>query len=62
MNKNESPIDYIYLITVFDKLDYGLYPWAEERWFYKYNRETGRYEEIDEPVFIKDRGPVGGIG
>lgn len=45
-----------------EELDYSLYPWANERWFYKFNTKTGCYEEIDEPVLLKDRGPIGGIG
>ena len=45
-----------------EELDYGLYPFATERWFYKFNQKTGRYEEIDEPVILKGRGPIGGIG
>lgn len=45
-----------------EELNHSLYPWADSRWFYKYNRKTGRYEEIDEPVILKDRGPIGGIG
>lgn len=51
-----------YNYACIEQLDYGLYPWAEERWFYKYNRETGKYEEIDEPYFCKGHGPIGGIG
>ena len=45
-----------------EELDYGLYPWANQRWFFKYNHKTGRYDEIDEPVILKGRGPIGGIG
>ena len=45
-----------------EELDYGLYPFANQRWFYKYNEKTGRYDEIDEPHILKGRGPIGGIG
>ena len=54
--------EYCYGYACIEELDYSLYPWAENRWFYKFNRETGCYEEIDEPVFVKNRGPIGGIG
>lgn len=45
-----------------EELGYGLYPDPKETWFYKFNVETGCYEEIEEPVFLKNRGPIGGIG
>ena len=45
-----------------EELNHALYPWADNRWFYKFNRKTGEYEEMDEPVFLKNHGPIGGIG
>lgn len=54
--------EYCYDYACIEELDYGLYPFAEERWFYKFNRATGKYEEIDEPVILKGYGPIGGIG
>lgn len=51
-----------YNYACIEELDHSLYPCANNRWFYKYNRETGRYVEIDDPVILKDRGPIGGIG
>lgn len=45
-----------------EELGCELYPYAQERWFYKYNRDINGYEEIEEPVFLKDHGPIGGIG
>jgi hypothetical protein len=45
-----------------EQLNHGLYPWPDERWFYKFNKNTGHYEEIDEPAILKDHGPIGGIG
>lgn len=54
--------EYCYDYACIEELDYGLYPFAEERWFYKFNRDTGHYEEIDEPVILKGRGNIGGIG
>lgn len=54
--------EYSYDYACIEELVPCLYPWAEERWFYKFNREKGGYEEIDEPVILKNRGPIGGIG
>lgn len=54
--------EFCYDYACIEEIDYGLYPWANNRWFYKYNRQTGYYEEIDEPVILKNRGPIGGIG
>lgn len=54
--------EYCYDYACIEELDHSLYPFAENRWFYKYNREKGRYEEIDEPAFIKGCGPIGGVG
>lgn len=54
--------EYCYDYACIEELNDALYPWAEERWFYKFNRETGRYEEIDEPAILKGHGPIGGIG
>lgn len=51
-----------YEYACIEELDYSLYPWANERWFYKFNRKNGCYEEIDEPVILKNHGPIGGIG
>ena len=54
--------EYCYDYACIEELDHSLYPYARERWFYKYNKKTGRYEEIDEPVILKGHGPIGGIG
>lgn len=54
--------EYCYDYACIEELDPCLYPFAEERWFYEYDRGKGRYVEIDEPVILKDRGPIGGIG
>ena len=54
--------EYCYDYACIEELDYGLYPFAEERWFYKFNRKTGHYEEIDEPAILRGHGPIGGIG
>lgn len=63
VEKNMCDIwEYCYDYACIEELDYSLYPWANNRWFYKYNRETGRYEEIDEPHILKGHGPIGGIG
>ena len=51
-----------YEYACIEELDHSLYPWANNRWFYKYNRELKCYEEIDEPVILKNHGPIGGIG
>ena len=31
----------------------GLFGYTGERWFYKYNKETGFYDKIDEPKELK---------
>lgn len=54
--------EYCYNYACIEKLDYGLYPVAESKWYYKFNPETGKYEEMEEPVILKNRGPIGGIG
>ena len=54
--------EYCYDYACIEELDYGLYPFPENRWFYKYNVGKGIYEEIDEPALLKNRGPIGGIG
>lgn len=54
--------EYSYDYACIEELNGALYPWAEERWFFKFDRESGRYKQIDEPVILKNRGPIGGIG
>ena len=54
--------EYSYDYACIEELNGALYPWADERWFFKFNTETKRYEQIDEPVILKNRGPIGGIG
>ena len=54
--------EYCYDYACIEELGCKLYPLADERWFYKYNQENGRYEEIDEPVILKGYMPIGGIG
>lgn len=54
--------EYSYDYACIEELNGALYPWAEERWFFKYDRKSGRYKQIDEPVILKNRGPIGGIG
>lgn len=63
VEKNMCDIwEYCYDYACIEQLNGALYPWAEERWFYKFNREKDGYEEIDEPWFMKGHGPIGGIG
>lgn len=39
----------IYTYAVVERLEPGLYPLAEERWFFKWNMETMQYEAT-EPI------------
>lgn len=54
--------EYSYDYACIEELNCALYPWADERWFFKFDKESGRYKQIDEPVILKNRGPIGGIG
>lgn len=54
--------EYSYDYACIEELNSALYPWADERWFFKFDRESGRYKQIDEPVILKNCGPIGGIG
>jgi hypothetical protein len=54
--------EYCYDYACIEELNCALYPYAEERWFYEFDRGTGRYHEIDEPAILKGHGPIGGIG
>ena len=54
--------EYSYDYACIEELDPCLYPYAENRWFYKYNKEKGGYEAIDEPTILKHCGSIGGIG
>jgi hypothetical protein len=42
----ESCYDYVIVEEVFP----GLYPDAPRRWFFGYDKATGKYNPIDEPV------------
>jgi hypothetical protein len=54
----ESSYDY----ACIEKLSCGLYPSPRERWLYKYSQDTGTYETINAPVFLKHYVSIGGIG
>lgn len=54
--------EYCYDYACVEELAPCLYPDAERRWFYKYNREINGYEPIEEPDFMHHHGPIGGIG
>ena len=54
--------EFCYEYACIEELQPCLYPDAVKRWFYKYNERIDGYEEIDEPVFLKHHGPIGGIG
>lgn len=41
----ETIYDYIAI----EELNEGLYPYADNKWFYKYNVNTNRYEQINAP-------------
>lgn len=45
-----------------EELGCELYPFYQNRWIYKYNREINGYEEIDEPVILKGYSNIGEIG
>jgi hypothetical protein len=51
-----------YEYACIEKIGFGLYPFPRERWLYKYNQNTEQYERIDEPPFLKNYVPIGGIG
>lgn len=54
--------EFCYDYACIEELGCELYPFAENRWFYKYNRDIDGYEPIEEPEFLKHCGAVGGIG
>ena len=54
--------EYCYDYACIEELGCELYPFAQRRWFYKYNREIDGYEPIEEPEYLKRYGPIGGIG
>lgn len=41
--------EYLYRYAVIEKIGTGIFPIAEERWFYKYNEEKGGFYPIEEP-------------
>ena len=43
----------IYKYAVIEELRNGLYPDCIRRQFFKYNKDNGMYEEIDEPECVK---------
>ena len=45
--------------ALIEKVEPCLYPDCLERWFFRYNRETGKYEEIEEPDWIKNFAGIG---
>lgn len=45
----ETCYDY----AVIEEVEPGLYPYGHNRWFFKYDINTGLYNLIDEPDFIK---------
>ena len=53
--------EYCYGYACIEEIEPCLYPECHERWFYEY-RGKDRYVQIDEPAFMKYRGPIGCIG
>ena len=41
--------EYLYLYAVVEKIDAGIHSIAEERWFYKYDKEKDGFYPIEEP-------------
>ena len=41
--------EYLYMYAVVEKIDSGIHPIAEERWFYKYDEEKNGFYPIEEP-------------
>lgn len=39
----------IYHYAVVEKIDAGIHPIAEKRWFYKYDKEKNGFYPIEEP-------------
>ena len=46
---NETCYDY----ALVEEVEEGLYPASTTRWFFKFNKDTGKYEDIPEPDFVK---------
>lgn len=43
----------IYHYAVIEEIEEGVYPVAQSRWFYKYDKEKDGYYPIDEPAEFK---------
>lgn len=41
--------EYLYMYAVVEKIDPGIHPIAEKRWFYKYDEEKDGFYPIREP-------------
>lgn len=44
----------IYKYAVIEQIGMGVYPLAEDRWFYKYDKEWDGYYPIEEPIEFKN--------
>ena len=45
---NETIYDY----AIIEEVQEGLYPCSTARWFFKFNRETKKYDFMEEPKFM----------
>lgn len=46
--------EYLYDYAVVEKINYGIHPDCEERWFFKYNKEKDGFFRIEEPEEFKN--------
>ena len=54
--------EYCYDYACIEEIGCELYPEFKKRWYYKYNDNTGGYEEIEEPECLKYYCNIGEIG
>ena len=54
LSNNKTDLwEYCYDYGVIEEYHTGLFGYNFKRWFYKYNKETGFYDHIDEPEELK---------
>ena len=54
LSNNKTDLwEHCYDYGIIEEYHTGLFGYNFERWFYKYNKETGFYDHIDEPEELK---------
>lgn len=55
-NNNCDIFETCYKYALIEEVEEGMYGLTPNRWWFEYNLESGLYEEIEEPEYMKNYG------